>query len=196
MNLSPQASPAPLGWQFPLAAYTLGLSEERELSAAEVERIYRQYAPLIHGRCLAILGHPDDAQDALQDIFVTLLGKLDSFRGEAALFTWVYRVSTNHCLNRLRGDRRRRRAARRMDLATIRRHDEGDAAAVERRMLLTRMLQKMSERQVQILVHTHYDEMTQAEIGQVLGISDRAVRKALRKIKLDASAAAALEGSP
>lgn len=55
-----------------------------------------------------MLWHPADAEDATQEILVRVITGLDSFRGESAFRTWVYRVASNHLLTT-----RKRRAERR-----------------------------------------------------------------------------------
>ena len=49
-----------------------------------------------------MVGNPADAEDLLQEIFLAAHRKLDGFRGESALGTWLYRLATNHCLDYLR----------------------------------------------------------------------------------------------
>jgi RNA polymerase sigma-70 factor (ECF subfamily) len=44
-----------------------------------------------------MLGHTDDAEDAVQETFLRALRALDRFRGEAALRTWLYRIAVNVC---------------------------------------------------------------------------------------------------
>ena len=51
---------------------------------------------------LRTLGDPDEAADAVQDAFVSAYRKADSFRGEAAVTTWLHRIVVNACLDRMR----------------------------------------------------------------------------------------------
>ena len=156
---------------------------ESPLPEDRIEELYRQHAPVIHRRCLALLGDVEEARDATHDIFVTLLGKLDSFRGQSSPATWIYRIATNHCLNRLRGRKVRRQALARMIREELPTRTVAPAAvAVERRDLLCHLLGQFDARKVQIVVHAHYDEMTQREIGELMGVSERAVRKTLAKV--------------
>ena len=53
-----------------------------------------------------VIGH-DDADDLTQDVFIKVWKHLDNFRQDAALFTWIYRIATNECLNFLGSKRRR-----------------------------------------------------------------------------------------
>ena len=61
-----------------------------------------------------MLGNPSDAEDLLQEIFLSAHRKLDGFRGDAALGTWLYRLATNQCLDHLRS-----RAARTNQLTDV-----------------------------------------------------------------------------
>jgi RNA polymerase sigma-70 factor, ECF subfamily len=53
--------------------------------------------PLL-GLCCGILGHADDAEDAVQETFLRALRGLASFRGDAAFSTWLFRIAVNVCL--------------------------------------------------------------------------------------------------
>jgi RNA polymerase sigma-70 factor, ECF subfamily len=70
------------------------------------EDIYRSYAELVYGVCLRTLRDPVEAEDATQDVFVRVLLKLHTFRGEAALSSWLYRLATNVVLMRFRKNRK------------------------------------------------------------------------------------------
>ncbi len=70
---------------------------------ALVERHQRR----VYALCLRVLGDPDSASDVAQDTFLTVLRKLDGFRGEAAFTTWLHRVTMNACYDELRRARRR-----------------------------------------------------------------------------------------
>lgn len=66
------------------------------------EDLYRQHSTRLYNLAYRMLGNPTDAEDALQDIFLTAYRKLDSFRAASALSTWLYRLGMNVCLDRLR----------------------------------------------------------------------------------------------
>lgn len=155
------------------------------MEQVELAELYRRFAPVIYRRCLSILRNTDEAADATQDVFVTLQRKLDTFRGDSEVMTWIYRIATNHCLNLVRSRKTQRRAMASIGAESEQRPRNGRdmAATVERRDLIRRLLGRFDARKVQIVFHHYYDEMTQAEIAQVLGISERAVRKALKKVK-------------
>jgi RNA polymerase sigma-70 factor, ECF subfamily len=75
------------------------------------EELYAAHAGKLFSVACRMLGNSSDAEDLLQEIFLSAHRKLDGFRGESALGTWLYRLATNHCLDYLRS-----RAARTNDL--------------------------------------------------------------------------------
>lgn len=78
----------------------------RELQRGEslaFERLLDRYERRIYNLALRMLGgHPTDAEDATQDIFLEIHRSLPRFRGEARLDTWIHRIAVNVCLQRRR----------------------------------------------------------------------------------------------
>jgi DNA-directed RNA polymerase specialized sigma24 family protein len=52
--------------------------------------------------CERMLGDPEDARDAVQEVFLKAYCKAADFRPHGQVYTWLYRIATNHCLNKLR----------------------------------------------------------------------------------------------
>jgi len=53
----------------------------------------------VFGLALRMLGHPEDAEDATQEILIRIITHLATFRGESSFTTWVYRISVNYLLS-------------------------------------------------------------------------------------------------
>jgi RNA polymerase sigma-70 factor (ECF subfamily) len=70
--------------------------------ARAFEIIYHQYCSLVQRICLRMLRDPAEAEDAVQDVFVCLLSKIHTFRGESAFSSWLFRLTTNIVLMRFR----------------------------------------------------------------------------------------------
>jgi RNA polymerase sigma-70 factor (ECF subfamily) len=66
------------------------------------ESIYRSYCEFVHRICLRMLRDPVEADDAAQDVFVCVFRKINTFRGESAFSSWLYRLTTNSVLMRFR----------------------------------------------------------------------------------------------
>lgn len=74
------------------------LRGDRHAFTVIVERHQRR----VYNLAYRMLGRPDDAADATQDVFITCLRKLEGFRGASAFTTWLHRVTVNICHDALR----------------------------------------------------------------------------------------------
>ncbi len=64
--------------------------------------LFEKYKRVVYSLSLRILRVPADAEDVTQDVFLLLFRKISMFRGESAFSTWLYRLTTNAALSRLR----------------------------------------------------------------------------------------------
>lgn len=71
-----------------------------------VEGLIDQYGRAVRNRVASIVGD-DDAEDVCQLVWLKVWLKLDGFRGDAAITSWLYRVATNHAITHLRNRKRR-----------------------------------------------------------------------------------------
>ena len=147
--------------------------------AIDVESLYRRYGDLVLGRCRTLLGSDADAQEACQEIFLRVHRYSASFRGDASPSTFLFRVTTNHCLNVLRTRRRRPEDAEE-DLSFV---PDVMRDRAESRELLDRVLAGQDEKTMQCIVYHLLDGMTHEETGKLVGLSGAAVRKRLAKFR-------------
>jgi RNA polymerase sigma-70 factor, ECF subfamily len=82
------------------------LERLRAGDATEIDRIVREYSPRMLAVARKFLGSEHEAQDALQDAWISALRALPSFQGEAMLSTWLHRIVVNASLMRLRSAKR------------------------------------------------------------------------------------------
>lgn len=107
------------------------------LTAADVPELFRNYQGLVYRTASWLLGDHAEAEDAVQEVFLAVyrfVGRYDPQRG--AVSTWLYRLTVNHCRQRL--TRRRWRWWPRLTEATPapgRELDEAEAANEVRRLL-------------------------------------------------------------
>ncbi|HTE56390.1 MAG TPA: sigma-70 family RNA polymerase sigma factor [Kofleriaceae bacterium] len=145
--------------------------------ALDIDRIYREHGSIVLRRAGQILADADEASEALQDIFVELAARPEQFAGTSSVATFLYRVTTNHCLNRLRNQRRRARLTQHAMTSGIwATHPPISVDAQE-------ALRHLPEELARIAVYYFVDEMTQEEIAGVLGCSRRAVNKKLARLQ-------------
>jgi RNA polymerase sigma-70 factor (ECF subfamily) len=67
--------------------------------SAEFGAIYEAHSQVIYYLALRLLGDAALAQDATHDVFLKAFRKMDTFRGDAGIRTWLYRITINHCQN-------------------------------------------------------------------------------------------------
>ncbi len=61
--------------------------------------LYKRYSDAMYNVCYRMLGNEAEAEDVLQESFIDVYRKLDSFRAESSLGAWIKRIVINHCLN-------------------------------------------------------------------------------------------------
>jgi RNA polymerase sigma-70 factor (ECF subfamily) len=135
------------------------------LTKAYQERVYWHVRKMV-------IDH-EDANDLVQDIFIKIWKKLDSFREESKLFTWIYRIATNETLNFL--DKKKRRfflpihdvaseLSGKLDQATLM---DGDEIS----MRLQKALLKLPEKQRLVFNMKYFDDMKFEEIADITNTS-------------------------
>lgn len=70
------------------------------------EALYRRHAGNVYGLCLRMTGNASEAEDCTQEAFIQAWTRLDRFRGDASLGTWLHRIAVNTVLGRMRKSRR------------------------------------------------------------------------------------------
>lgn len=120
----------------------------------------------------------EDADDLVQEIFVKIWAALPSFREEAQLFTWIYRIATNETLNFLR--RQKVRAAlsfRSIDSEMERMIDEDpwfDGDAAQRRLM--KAMQRLPQKQRVVFSLRYFEDMKYEDISRITGTSTGALK--------------------
>src|SRR5690242_20703023 len=79
----------------------------RQGDVAAFETIYRTHAGRVYALCLRMTADTSHARELVQDVFIRVWEKLGSYRGEAALSSWIHRIAVNVVLMTRRTDRRR-----------------------------------------------------------------------------------------
>ncbi|MFJ9888932.1 RNA polymerase sigma factor [Streptomyces sp. NPDC091287] len=142
------------------------------------EVLVRRHGPVMLQLATRVLGDRADAEDAVQDAFVSAWRKLPEFRRDASFHTWLYRIVTNRCLNRLRA----RRPAADLDSVPEQAAPEYQASparAVESRAAVDALAEAMaslSPEQRVCWVLREMQGLSYESIAGTVGISLQAVR--------------------
>ncbi|TNE85090.1 MAG: sigma-70 family RNA polymerase sigma factor [Deltaproteobacteria bacterium] len=162
------------------------------------DAIVHRYQHRVFTLCMRWIGDEQVASEVAQDVFIAMYRKLGSFRGDAKLSTWVYRVVINHCKNR-RLYRRRRHMDQHEPLEGTRAAEDDDApsrqiaseepladAGVHRSeaaALLHEGLAALDESQRQIIVLRDIEDLSYEEIGELLGVPRGTVKSRLHRAR-------------
>jgi RNA polymerase sigma-70 factor (ECF subfamily) len=160
----------------------------REASPRVVERIsetalatlYQKYAPAIYAHCRRMLQSQAAARDATQEAFVRVLTRGPQFPNDDDGLRYLYRVSTNVCLNQIRELKVHTRAA-----ASLRVRPSSSGSMEGRhvdRDFVAAVLDRCGEAGARVAVMHYVDGMSQVEIAEVLGITRRTVFNRLRRV--------------
>ena len=141
-------------------------------------QIVNTYTERLYWHIRRFLCSHEDTNDLLQDIFIKVWAALPSFRRDAQLYTWVYRIATNEVLNYLR--RQKIRAMISLDSATgilAKKIDEdpyfnGDKIQRE----LHKAMLKLPEKQRIVFSLRYFDEMKYEDMSQITGTSTGALK--------------------
>jgi RNA polymerase sigma-70 factor (ECF subfamily) len=154
-------------------------------ASMDVAALYRTYGDMVLARCRTLLRNDADAQDAAQDTFLRAFRYADGFRGDSSPSTWLFRIATTTCLNRIRTRKRHPE-----DLVDELPHGETDGMidAFELKNLLDELARDEDERTWQCVVHFYLDGMTHDEIGELTGVTGAAVRKRIGQFRARARA--------
>jgi len=138
---------------------------------AAFRQLYDCLRDSVHQRCLHILGHAEDAEDAVQLSFVTVFRRLETFRGEGSLRAWVLQVA-NRCAQRVRRRRRHGFVSLDSEEAMEVPADPEPVRDEDRLRILQREIQRLPEKARQVFELHAIEELTHVEIGRILGISE------------------------
>jgi RNA polymerase sigma factor (sigma-70 family) len=145
----------------------------------DAETAYRQMGPALVRKAQRMLRNREDALDIVQSLFMELL---PHWNPEMNL-PYLYRATTNRCINRLRDEKNRSRLL----------GQDGDATAHQRRTrcdeqaletdLIVRLSDLLDDAHMEILTCRFIDDMTQDETAAHLGVSRKTVGKRLATIR-------------
>ena len=136
-------------------------------------QIVRAYSEQIYWQIRRLVFSHDAANDLLQNTFVKAWTNIDYFRGDAKLYTWLYRIAFNECLTCLNKQRANSQLSIDETDAEMINQLEGDAYfdGDNMQILFQKAIQSLPEKQRIIFNLKYFQEMKYEEISEILGTS-------------------------
>ena len=144
----------------------------------EFTEIYKQYGDKIYRVCLGFLNDPDGAKDLTQETFIAVWQGLDSFRREAALGTWIYRIATNKCLRSIEKEKKQTTIDFPVQIEDTKPEDHQD----KRLNFLRERIAELPEVD-RIIISLFMEDIPQEEIAEITGLTHANVRVKVHRIK-------------
>ncbi len=155
--------------------------------------LVEKYQTKVYNLALRMCGNEDDALDLAQDAFVRAWRSLGSFQFESSFSTWLFRLSSNICLDFLRAKKRRAAVSltvssddeeeTQLDLPDPGMGPEDAVIAAEDRRLLMEALNGLPADQRQIITLRAINDLSYAEIAEILGLQEGTVKSRLSRAR-------------
>jgi RNA polymerase sigma-70 factor (ECF subfamily) len=161
------------------------------------EIVFREYAPRIYHIARRMLGNDADAEDVTQDVLLQVIRKLDTFRGESQISTWLHRVTVNAALafRQKRANRQKHEThdtpANSLEVAPahspVKRWNIGPdepVLAAEQSAVIGKAIDDLPDPFREVYVLADVEGLPNSEIADMLGLSVPAVKSRLHRARL------------
>ncbi len=162
------------------------------------EVLYRRYVSSVYRQAIKLVGNEAEAEEVVQEVFLTLYEKAKTFRGDSAFSTWLYRLTLNTTLMKLRRRKRSNEVAIEDYLPKYQDDGhplvrpvvdwspdpEGRLLSAEVQRTLQHALDQLPPVDKAVVVLSDLDGLANKEVGKALGLSVPAVKSRLHRARL------------
>ncbi|HVR41297.1 MAG TPA: RNA polymerase sigma factor [Thermoanaerobaculia bacterium] len=141
--------------------------------------IYDRYSGRIYNFAFRFLKNAEAAEDATQEVFVKMLRHANQFHGDAKLSTWLFSITANWCRDYLRKADNKTKESDDVLVTLPAPTDQSPERNLERRedeKRVQRALQSLTSEQREAILLSRYQGLSYAEIAQIAGCSEGAVK--------------------
>ncbi len=143
----------------------------------DFDTVYTTYWEKVYRLCLGYVNDAELARDMAQETFAAVWQQLHSFRNEASVGTWIYKIAVNRCLRQLQQN------SRRPDPQIILSSENNASSDIEQQtILLYQFISELPELD-RIIISLELDDIKQQEIARITGLSEVNVRQRIYRIK-------------
>jgi RNA polymerase sigma-70 factor (ECF subfamily) len=157
-------------------------------------QLYELFKDQVFNTCLAHLQHQEEAEEATQDVFVEIYRSAAGFQNRSSAATWVYRITVNKCLDRIRSRNRQKRFGFISSLFNNQtgklihdpptfHHPGIQLEQKEHAALLFKAIKQLPENQQSAFILKHVEGLSQKEIAQIMDMTEKAIESLLQRAK-------------
>ena len=143
-------------------------------------QLVNRYKDLVFTLALRMLKHREEAEEVAQDTFIKIFKSLDKFKGDSKFSTWIYKVTYNTCLDRIKKNKKHLNDVA-IDEFTFNKLDAIDNALdnlikEEKHTLIKNCINKLPEDSSALLTLFYYEELSLDEISKIINIEANTVK--------------------
>src|SRR5690606_2654368 len=143
----------------------------------DFNKLYEEYWNKIYRLCMGYINDHDQAKDLAQETFITVWEKLSTFRNEASIGTWIFRIATNTCLSQIKKNEKLSKAE-----ILVADEDNDNPDLDQEIKLLYQFISDLAELD-RIIISLELERIKQQEISKIVGLSDANIRVKIHRIK-------------
>lgn len=141
------------------------------------EEIYELYWQKIFRLCMGYVNDTELAQDLAQETFIIVWQQLPKFRNESSVGTWIFRIASNNCLRQIEKEKKFAKTDLPINL------EEKKQESMEPQIqMLYQFISELPETD-RIIISLELEEVKQAEIAHIVGLSESNIRVKIHRIK-------------
>jgi RNA polymerase sigma factor (sigma-70 family) len=170
------------------------IQEIKRGDAGAFEELFSLFKDRVLNTALGYLQNREDAEEITQDVFVEVYRSIDKFKGKSGIGTWIYRITVNKSLDRIKHKKRKKRFAFITSLFDSEsgepvhqpvefNHPGVEAESKERAKYLFDAVNRLPENQRTAFILTEIEGLSHAEAGEVMNKTTKAVESLVRRAK-------------
>lgn len=156
--------------------------------------LYKEYSKLSYNIALQYLQNKEDAEEVVQDVFISVYNNLHSFKQQSSYSTWIYKITINKSLDLIKSKQRKKRFAFMQSIfhsESVELSHQGvemnhPGVLLEHKEELKNIfnaINSLKENQKTVIILHKIDKIPQAQIAEIMGISQKAVESLIQRAK-------------
>lgn len=154
----------------------INLLKQRDPKA--LETLVNEYKDNVFRICLGYLQNNHDAADVTQEVFIKVLEKIDQYKGDSKISTWIIRIAINLSLNFLR-DNKKRLLQEELSDVHLADNPVDNISNLEVKKMLKHSIFKLPEKQRKVFILNYYLELSYQEISDMTGFTISSIESLL-----------------